>query len=153
MRTIVYPTASVEVIQLHEELKVLFDSINQVNSSPFDLKRRKKAYEKFSKQLQDIIDSDFHAADAKKIQIRIANQNTNLITALLFENVPLTNNRAEQGIRPMVVTRKISGGSRSPYGADTHAVHMSILQSTLSPKKPLIQTYKNLLDASWKKTE
>jgi len=149
----VYPTASVEVIHLHEKLKVLYDSINQVNSSLFDLKKRKKAYEKFSKQLQDIIDADFQATDAKKIQIRITNQNTNLITALLFENVPLTNNRAEQGLRPMVVTRKISGGSQSPDGADTHAVHMSILQSTLSQKKPLIQTYKNLLDASWKKTE
>lgn len=44
---------------------------------------------------------------------KTAAQNKNLLTALLYENVPLTNNLAERAIRPMVVTRKISGGSRS----------------------------------------
>jgi transposase len=149
----VYPNASLEVIALHQMLKQLYDSINQDNSGPFDLKKRKKAHQKYSRKLQAIIDTDFQADDAKKIQTRIANQNTNLLTALLFENVSLTNNRAEQGIRPMVVARKISGGSQSKKGADTHAVHMSILQSTLSQKTPLIQNYKNLINNQWQKTE
>jgi len=149
----VYPTASLEVKELHERLKVMYDSLFQIISSPFDLKKRKKEHKKFSRELLCIIKTNFHAADVKKIQTRIANQNTNLITALNFENVPLTNNRAEQGIRPMVVTRKISGGSRSPQGADTHAVHMSILQSTLSQKKPLIETYRNLINSYCQKTE
>jgi hypothetical protein len=103
--------------------------------------------------IQANVDTDFQAEDAKKIQTRIANQNTNLLTALLFETVSLTNNRAEQGIRLMVVARKISGGSQSKKGADTHAVHMSILQSTLSQKTPLIQNYKNLINNQWQKTE
>jgi len=141
----VYPTASQEVILLHEKLKGLYNDINQTNSSPFYLKKRKTAYLKFSRKLKGIIDTKFQATDAKKNQIRIANQNTNLLTALLHENVPLTNNRAEQGIRPLVVTRKISGGSQSKNGADTHTVHMSILQSNLKQKKPLIRIYRNLL--------
>ena len=147
------PKASVEVIELHEKLKVMYETINQVNSRPFDLKKRKIDYKKHSKELQVIINTNFQKDDAKKIQTRIKNQNTNLLTALIFENVPLTNNRAEQGIRPMVVTRKISGGSQSQEGADTHAVHMSIMQSTLSQKTPLIQNYKNLINSQWKKTE
>lgn len=142
----VYPIASREVIRLHEKLKSMYNSVDQINSQPFVLKKRKIAYEKYSKKLQGIIDTKYQAVDAKKIQTRIANQGTNLLTALIFENVPLTNNRAEQGIRPMVVTRKISGGSRSQMGAKTHAVQMSILQSTLLQKKPLIQSYKNLLN-------
>ena len=149
----VYPNASQEVIQLHEKLKLMYESLNQINSSPFDLKKRKMANKKHSRQLQAIIDTNFQADDAKKIQTRITNQNTNLLTALLFQNVDLTNNRAEQGIRPMVVTRKISGGSQSQEGADTHAVHMSILQSTLSHKIPLIQAYKNLLNNHGQRTE
>ena len=142
----VYPNASGEVIVLHEKIKGLYDSILQTNSPPFDLKKREIEYKKYLKEIQTLIDTKFQADDAKKIQTRIANQNCNLITALLFENVPLTNNRAEQGIRPLVVTRKISGGSRSQQGADTHAVHMSIIQSNLKQKKSLIQTYKHLLN-------
>ena len=70
-----------------------------------------------------------HDDDAKAIQTRIANQHTNLITALLYEGVPPTNNHAERMIRPMVVTRKISGGSQSDRGAATHAVNMSVMQT------------------------
>lgn len=105
----------------------------------FDLKKRKSAYLKFSRELKGIIDTKFQATDAKKIQIRIANQNTKLLTALLPENVALTNNRAKPGIRPLVVTRKNSGGSQSKNGADTHAVYMSILQSNLKQKKHLFR--------------
>jgi transposase len=142
----VYPTASREVIMLHEKLKSMYNSIDQINSQPFVLKKRKMAYKKYLKELQGIIDTKYQAVDAKKIQTRITNQGANLLTALIFENVPLTNNRAERGIRPMVVTRKISGGSQSQMGAKTHAVQMSILQSTLLQKKPLIQSYKSLLN-------
>lgn len=147
----VYPTASLEVIQLHKKLKVLYEGVEHINSSPFDEKRRREAYDKYAKEIQGIIDNDFQALDAKKIQTRIANQNKNLITALLYENIPLTHNLAEQGIRPLVVTRKISGGSRSEEGADTHAVHMSIFHSAVKQKKPLIQTYKSLLNAHLEK--
>jgi len=149
----VYPNASEEVIQLHEKLKVMYEAIMQTITSPFDLKKRKMAHKWRSKELQAIIKTNFQKDDAIKIQTRITNQNTNLLTAILFENVPLTNNRAEQGIRPMVVTRKISGGSRSKKGAKTHAVHMSILQSSLTQKIPLIQTYKNLIVPLWQRTE
>jgi transposase len=33
--------------------------------------------------------------------------------------VPSDNNLAERSVRPLVITRKISGGSRSPKGSDT----------------------------------
>lgn len=148
-----HSNASEEVKQLHEKLKGMYESITQIISDPFDLKKRKLAYKWRSQELQSIIDAKCEQEDAKKIQTRIANQYTNLLTALLFENVPLTNNRAEQGIRPLVVTRKISGGSQSQKGADTHAVHMSIMQSTLAQKKPLIQNYKNLINKQWQRTE
>ena len=40
-----------------------------------------------------------------------------------------TNNRAESGLRHAVVIRKISGGSRSEYGAEVTAKLLSILQT------------------------
>jgi len=43
-----------------------------------------------------------------------------LLTCLLQSGVPPDNNLAERAIRPLVVTRKISGGTRSPHGSTTH---------------------------------
>src|SRR5438876_9848770 len=40
-----------------------------------------------------------------------------------------TNWRAEQAIRPMVVTRKVWGGNRTPAGAKTQSILLSILQT------------------------
>lgn len=51
-----------------------------------------------------------------------------------YEHVPLTHNLAERTIRSMIVTRKISGGSRSRNSAKIHAINMSVLQ-TLKMKK------------------
>ena len=52
--------------------------------------------------------------------------------------MPLTNNLAERGVRPMVITRKISGGSRSRQGAKTHAVNMSIFQTLRTQKTNIV---------------
>ncbi len=137
------PKASKETRKLHEELKQMFVDLNAVISQPFDLVKRQASHDDFRQKIQLIISADYHDQDAKKIQTRIANQNDNLLTALLHDNVPLTNNLAERGIRPMVVIRKISGGSRSWKGAKTHAVNMSVLQSIRLRQQPLIPTLKS----------
>lgn len=69
----------------------------------------------------------------------------NLITAMLFPNVPLDNNPAERGIRPAVIVRKISGGSRSDIGAETFAINMSVIQTLKMRNQPLIPTLHKLL--------
>lgn len=125
--------ASKEIQTLHKELKAMFDELTTIIHLPFILTQRKKAHQKYAGLIANIISRKYEYDDAKVIQTRIVNQNINLITALLYENVPLTNNHAERMIRPMVITRKISGGSRSDKGAATHAVNMSVLQ-TLSLK-------------------
>lgn len=137
--------ASTEVRRLHRKLKRMYVALQKIINQPFKLTKRQKAYDRFDKKLQYIIDSEYCYQDTKEIQTRIANQGTNLLTALLYDNVPLTNNLAERGIRPMVVTRKISGGSRSWEGAKTHAVHMSILQTIRLQQQPFVPTLKNYL--------
>ena len=104
-------TASREVQKLHKTLTDLFDLLSEDCRKPFNLSERKELYLWYKKDLEKIIQTKYEASDAKKIQTRVRNQNTNLLTALLHEGVPLTNNPAEQAMRAMVVTRKISGGS------------------------------------------
>jgi transposase len=133
-------TASEEMKLLHKKLKVMFLLLGEDIAKPYHKTQRQELYSWYTKDLQKIIQTTYQQADAKRIQTRVRNQYTNLITALLHVGVPLTNNLAERAIRPLVVTRKISGGSRSVEGAKTHAVNMSIVETICKRKQPLLKT-------------
>jgi len=122
-------TVSKEMRELHTELTSLYAVLNAIVKRTFELTERTNYHALISKQITAIIKRRYRAEDAKAIQTRIKNQNTNLITALLYDNVPLTNNAAERQMRPVAVIRKISGGSRSQAGAQATAVNLSVLQT------------------------
>lgn len=121
-------TASNEMKELHIILKIMFSDLKLLVDNN-DLNH----FGEFKTRIQNIIDHQYISKDASEVQTRIANQNENLLTALRFPNVQLTNNFAERNIRPLTVIRKISGGSQSDNGAATTAVNMSVIQ-TLSLK-------------------
>jgi len=140
--------ASVEMKGLHLQVKEIYAALQQTTSKPFVLEKRQQVYDTLLQQLQVISTTVYKAEDAQRIQYRIASQNKKLLTALLYENVPLTNNLAERAIRPMVVTRKISGGSRSSLGAQIHSVNMSVIQTMKMKNQPIIPTLqKHILQA------
>jgi len=133
-------TVSMEMKQLHQEIKHIYQQLEQSVTKPFVKEERQKIHDELLRQLHAIIITGYISEDAKRIQYRIAAQNKNLLTALLYANVPLTNNAAERAIRPMVVTRKISGGSRSRQGAKIHAINMSVLQTMKMKQQSIIPT-------------
>ena len=137
--------SSKEVRSLHKRLKQIYHQLDRITKLPFDKKERYLYYQEFGSKLLEIIQTKYQSADALKIQGRIKNQDNNLITAILFFNVPLDNNLAERGVRPSVIVRKISGGSRSDIGAETFAVNMSIIQTIKMRNQPLIPTLHDLL--------
>ncbi|MEA1936655.1 MAG: IS66 family transposase [Patescibacteria group bacterium] len=142
---------SKESKKLHKELKRIFKQLNKIVNSEFDKDSRKKEYSKYGKRLQKIIKRKYKQKDTKQVQTRIKNQNINLITALQYTNVSLTNNHAEQQIRPLTVQRKISGGSRSNQGAKTQAVNMSIIQTLKLRGKDLSKELQLLLTTATNK--
>lgn len=137
--------SSPEMKALDATLKKVYAELSEIIQKDLTKEEREKLYRIYQKKIQKIINEKYTASDVKEIQVRIANQNTNLITALLYPNVPLTNNEAERNIRKMVVTRKISGGSRSNDGAATHAVNMSIIQTLARKKESLVSELRNIL--------
>jgi transposase len=136
---------SEEMQELHKKLKTMYLLLTEDLSQPFDQQERKTWHREYLTDIHKIIHTSYQAKDAQKIQTRIKNQRTNLITALLYQNVSLTNNDAERAIRPLVITRKISGGSRSTLGAKTHAVNMSIIETINKRKQPLLSTLNQML--------
>lgn len=140
-----HENATEEVKALHKQLNMLFDLLAEDIAQPFNLTERKKLYGWYKQDLRKIINTPYQEADARKLQTRIKNQYTNLLTALLYEGIPLTNNAAERAIRPLVVTRKISGGSKTPHGAKIHAVNMSVIETIVKRKLPLLDTVQDYL--------
>ena len=137
--------ASKEIQRLNIKLKKIFVDLSKITKRPFNQTRRQTAYEKYEATFQKIIQAQYKQADTKKIQTRISNQENNLITALLYENVELTNNRAERELRPLVVTRKMSYGSQSSKGAKSHMVNMSVFRSFILQAKDLLPSLKQAI--------
>ena len=119
--------SSDEVKLLKVELSTIFFQLNQITKQEFNLKDRKNSYLYYLGLIDQIIVRVYTHEDAKRVQIRIRNQRANLLTALLYPNVPLTNNQAERDLRGLVIQRKISGSSQSARGAEVTAVLTSIV--------------------------
>ena len=137
--------ASEEVKTLHQKLKELFVLLAEDISQPFDQMQREEWHEAYWQDLTKIIDTTYTHADTMWMQTRIRNQGKNLLTALLFPDIPSTNNVAERTIMPLVLTRKISRGSKTPDGAKTHAVNLSVIETIVKRKQPLLATLHSYL--------
>ena len=137
--------ASGEMKTLHQTLKEIFAILGITTKQPFNIQQRKITHQQVWDKLIKIIDQKYTSLDAQTIQTRIKHQSKNLLTALLHDGVPLTNNLAERSLRKIVVIRKMSGGSRSWNGAKTTAVNMSIYQTIQAQNLPLIPTLKQYL--------
>lgn len=137
--------ASEEMKQLNESIKQFYQDVSSIVATPFDSQTRHLEHQVLKEKLQTICTHAYTATDARAIQQKLANQKDTLLTAVVVEGVPLTNNLAERMIRPMVITRKISGASQSHEGAKTHAVNMSIFQTIRLRDQDLISTLRSSL--------
>lgn len=68
-----------------------------------------------------------------------------LFLFLICPGLEATNWRAEQAIRPMVVTRKVWGGNRTSRGAHTQGVLVSILQTCRQQLRSPSSVLRNLI--------
>lgn len=68
-----------------------------------------------------------------------------LFTFLYCPGLEATNWRAEQAIRPMVVTRKVWGGNRTPAGAHTQSILISVLETCRQQNRPAAPVLVRLL--------
>lgn len=70
-----------------------------------------------------------------------------LVTCVSDFSVPPENNAAERAIRPAVLMRKISGGSRSLKGAKIHEINLSVIETLKreNKKQDIFPAMKNLV--------
>jgi hypothetical protein len=99
-------------------------------------------------RLDQLADADYDEPNAKRIGKRMRKFKKELTAFLLDKNLEGTNNIAERAIRPLVVARKITGGSRSEKGADAFATLASLLRTADQQGKNTLATIKSLLIAA-----
>jgi hypothetical protein len=87
--------------------------------------------------------------DADRLATRIRKYGPRLTTFLHDPKVDGTNNAAERALRPAVVMRKITGGSRSQSGAQAWAILASIMRTAEQQGLNILETIRMLLRAAW----
>ena len=100
-------------------------------------------------RLDQLVDASYEEPNEKRIARRMAKHRKELTAFLWEKDLDGTNNAAERAIRPAVVARKISGGSRSDKGAGAFAKLASLLRTAGQQGKNLLGTIKGMLIAAW----
>ncbi len=80
-------------------------------------------------RLSRLIDAPPPLADAERFAAHLDTEFAAVFAFLWDPSVDATNWRAEQAIRPAVVTRKVCGGNRTRHGADTQQVLASVVRT------------------------
>ncbi len=110
--------------------RVLADALRLAAREDYDPTTHENTVWRLHDRLANIADAQYANPDCLRIAKRLRQHEGNLFTFLFHPGVVTPdNNRAERAIRPAVVIRKISGGSRTPAGADATADLLSIAQT------------------------
>lgn len=80
-------------------------------------------------RLAEMIATEWSDPQAKRLIKRLRRHQNDLFTFVDKPGVPADNNHAERSIRPAVIMRKNSYCNRSPRGAETQSILMSIYRT------------------------
>jgi transposase len=105
--------------------------------------------ELLEKRLEELSRMNWEDADAVRLTNRLSKYRSKLTTFLHRPEVEPTNNAAERALRPAVVMRKITGGSRSAEAAAAWAILASVMRTTEQQGRDVLDTIKTLLRAEW----
>lgn len=85
--------------------------------------------DRLHRRLAELVEAPWRNKQARRLVKRLRRHRADVLTFVDHEDVPFENNHAEREIRPAVVIRKNSYGSRSQRGADCQAVLMTIYRT------------------------
>lgn len=122
--------------QKHEgQARVLYNSLCELF---VQVKAKKIKYEKAISQMKMFLGIAKAHKELRKIAVLLHNGLEDWFTCLRYDDIELTNNKAERALREFVVQRKIYSTYRSEEGMRTTGILMSALSSwKLQGKNPL----------------
>lgn len=140
------PPPDSERLKFHHQLHQLFlDMGLALEQAEADPKTREEIYQEMRTKLQDFAKQDWTDADCLRLAARILKHLDALVLWLRNPAVAPDNNAAERALRPAVVTRKTSFGSRSKRGAQAFARLLSLIHTWEGQDLDFFDTAKDIL--------
>ena len=100
-------------------------------------------------RLEQLAKGAYDEPDATRLARRLLKHRAELTRFLWDKDLDGTNNAAERALRPAVVARKISGGSRSAKGAEAWAKLASLMRTASQQGRNVLETVRQLLTEHW----
>lgn len=98
--------------------------------------------------LERYIVRPFESFRCRKYVKNLLKYKDSMFEFVMNPDVDATNNRAERAIRPCVIARKVSGGSRSDRGTHIYSVLMSVVQTLDQNGKNIVTHGKEIIQTS-----
>jgi transposase len=98
------------------------------------------AVQKIEADCDALLATPVAGAEASRLWGRFREHREHLFVFLYEPTVPPTNNASEQALRNSVVHRKVTGGFRSDWGADAHAIVITVLDTARKRGVDLLTT-------------
>lgn len=110
--------------------RIIADAMRLVSADGFTPESQEGRIWRLHDRLANLGGATYSNPDCRRLAKRLRQYEDSMFTFLFHPGiVTADNNRAERAIRPAVVIRKISGGSRSPNGANATADIMTLSQT------------------------
>ena len=100
-------------------------------------------------RLRRLAEAEYGEPNERRIARRMRRHRNELTLFLWDRDLDGTNNAAERALRPAVVMRKVTGGSRSKRGAAAWAKVASLLRTARQQGRDLLAAIRAMLQAAW----
>lgn len=141
------PPPDSERVRFHRKLHDLFIEMGlALEEAAADEEQREQIYQEMRSKLHDFAVAPWEDADCQRLADRIIKYLDDLVLWLRDPAVSPDNNMAERSLRPAVVTRKTSFGSRSRQGALAFARLLSLIQTWERQDKDFFTTAYSALE-------
>jgi len=129
--------------QFHIDMKRIFKRANDFNH-----RGTSEDVEQLAKEIESVLNRNFVSMRLKKFARKILKDKDKLFVFVTNPEVDGTNNRAERAVRPNVVLRKVSGGTKSPKGTRNIEVLASAIQTCQMNGANFVEKGRVLIKAS-----
>ena len=115
-------------LTLYQKFKELYERVEMICALPIDQRRPyvKELLQRFIQIAKPRADDSIKLVTIKKSLVK---NKQAYFTCLDYDQVPLTNNKAERALRHLVLKRRISHGSKTQAGAERTSILASVLLS------------------------
>jgi transposase len=136
---------SVWAYKMKRFLKKARKARDKIWDKGFDKKIKKKVIAEYDLMLAKLLEVELKKKEEKRLQKRFRKHQNAIIYALRTKDVPFDNNSSERAIRKTKIKQKVSGGYRSPEGAERHAIILTILETCKKQGMKIFESIKKLV--------